>query len=70
MQAEVDSLQVEVSRRESNIDMVNTEKERILNRLKAEEGLYKDISNCKIISDESVVDNMHCYLINVINLLL
>ena len=39
MQAEVDSLHVEVSRRESSIDLVNTEKERLINRLKTEEGV-------------------------------
>ena len=39
MQAEVDSLHVEVSRRESNIELVNTEKERLINRLKTEEGV-------------------------------
>ena len=39
MQAEVDSLHVEVSRRESSIDLVNTEKERLINRLRTEEGV-------------------------------
>ena len=41
MQAEVDGLQMEVKRKESNLDMISTEKERILSRLKTEEGITK-----------------------------
>ena len=39
MQAEVDSLHVKVSRRESSIELANTEKERLINKLKTEEGV-------------------------------
>ena len=39
MQAQFDSMQIEVKRKESSLDLVNTEKDRLCNRLKAEEGL-------------------------------
>ena len=45
MQAEFDGMTLEVKRKESSLEMANTEKERILNRLKAEEGqLRQNIS--------------------------
>ena len=40
MQGEVDGLHTEVKRRDSNLDLVSTEKERMMGRLKVEEGKY------------------------------
>ena len=38
MQAEVDGLNMDVKRKESSLDLINAEKDRVLNRLRNEEG--------------------------------
>ena len=38
MQAEVDGLHMEIKRRDANIDLLTTEKERLQGKLKVEEG--------------------------------
>ncbi len=41
MQGEVDNLQSELKRKEGDIGIMNTEKDRLLNRMKVEEGNIK-----------------------------
>ncbi len=38
MQGEVDNLQAELKRKEGDIGIINTEKDRLINRMKVEEG--------------------------------
>ena len=48
MQAEVDSLHMEVKRKDSSLDIVNTEKERALRKIKNEEGRTKAMSPSRL----------------------
>ena len=48
MQSEVDNLRIEGKRKDSNIDMVSTDKERVISRLKSGEGWCQTLLVCRL----------------------